>query len=368
MLRTSLLVSAAALLFSQPAWADFKLGWAGPLTGGSAAAGVQTLNGVRQAVEDFNNAGGILGEKIVLETQDDAAEPKQAVSVANVMTSDGVKFVVGHQNSGASIPASDVYAEAGMLEVTPASTNPVFTDRGLWNTFRTCGRDDQQGTVAGDFLAEKFAGKRVFIVQDKTTYGKGLADEVKKEMNKKKLREVADEGINAGEKDYSALVSKIKAAKADVVYFGGIYTEAGLIRRQMTDQGVSVPLLGGDAVLSSEYASIAGPGAEGTMITFSPDARKNPAAAAVLARFQAKHIDPEGYTLYGYAAVQVIAEAIKAAGKPDPKAAADKLHSGMTIDTVVGPVSYDKKGDITRLDFVFYEMHDGKFQETGSND
>lgn len=368
MLRTYVLASTAAILLAQPAWADFRLGWAGPLTGGSAAAGMQTLNGVRQAVEDFNTAGGILGEKIILEVQDDAAEPKQAVSVANVLTSDGVKFVVGHQNSGASIPASDVYAEAGALEVTPASTNPKYTDRGLWNTFRTCGRDDQQGTVAGGFLARSFAGKRVFIVQDKTTYGKGLADEVKKEMNKGGLREVAYEGINAGEKDYSALVSKIKAAKADTVYFGGIYTEAGLIRRQMTDQGVTAPLLGGDAVLSTEFASIAGPGGEGTTITFSPDARKNPAAAKILARFKAKNIDPEGYTLYGYAAVQVVAEAVKTIGRPDPKAAAEWLHSGTTVDTVVGPIAYDKKGDITRLDFVFYKLHGGKFEEVGSGD
>ena len=365
-MRTALFASVAVFLLAQPAWADFKLGWAGPLTGGSAAVGVQNLNGVKQAVEDINAAGGILGEKIVLETQDDAGEPKQAVSVANVLVGDGLHFVIGHQNSGASIPASDVYAEANILQVTPASTNPKFTDRGLWNTFRTCGRDDQQGTVAGDYLAKTFAGKKIFIVHDKTTYGKGLADETKKAMNKAGLQEVASEGINAGEKDYSALVSKIKAAGADAVYFGGVYTEAGLIRRQMTDQGVSAPMLGGDAILSSEFSAIAGPGGEGTMITFSPDARKNPAAAPILARFKAKNIDPEGFTLYGYAAVQVIAEAVKAVGKADAKMVADKLHAGMTVDTVVGPLSYDKKGDITRLDFVFYKLTGGQFQETAS--
>ena len=362
-MRATLLATAAAILLAQPAFADFKLGWAGPLTGGSAAVGQQNLNGVKQAVEDINAAGGVLGETIDLQVSDDAGEPKQAVSVANLVIGNGAKFVVGHQNSGASIPASEVYEEAGVLEVTPASTNPKFTDRGLWNVFRTCGRDDQQGTVAGAYLAKTFAGKRVFLINDKTTYGKGLADEVKKAMNAAGLKEVAYEGINAGEKDYSALVSKIKAAKADAVYFGGIYTEAGLIRRQLTDQGVAAPLMGGDAILSSEFSAIAGPGGEGTMITFSPDARKNPAAAPILERFKAKNIDPEGFTLYGYAAVQVIAEAVKAAGKPDAKLAAEKLHGGLTVNTVVGPLAYDKKGDITRLDFVFYKVVDGKFVE-----
>ena len=365
-MRTYLLASAAAILLAQPAWADFKLGFAGPLTGASASIGAQILNGTKQAVDDLNASGGILGEKVVLESQDDAGEPKQAVSVANILVGDGIKFVIGHQNSGASIPASDVYAEAGVLEVTPGSTNPRFTDRGLWNTFRTCGRDNQQGSVAGDYLATNFKEKKIFLVHDKTTYGKGLADEVKIAMNKAGSKEIAYEGINAGEKDYSALVSKIKASGADAVYFGGIYTEAGLIRRQMTGQGVKVPMLGGDAIMSSEFAQIAGPGGDGSLITFSPDARKNPAAAPVLARFKAKNIDPEGFTLYAYAAVQVVAEAVKAAGKPDAKLAAEKLHSGMTVDTVVGPLSYDKKGDITRMDYVFYKLANGQFAETPS--
>ncbi len=349
-MRLYLLASAAVILLAQPALAEFRLGFADPLTGASAAIGAQILNGARQAVEDINAAGGILGEKVVLETQDDAGEPKQAVSVANVLVGDGVKFVIGHQNSGASIPASDVYAEAGALEVTPGSTNPKFTDRGLWNTFRTCGRDDQQGAVAGAYLAENFKGKKVFLVHDKRTYGKGLADEVKKTMNKAGLDEIAYEGINAGEKDYSALVSKIKSSGADAVYFGGVYTEAGLIRRQMSDQGVNALMLGGDAMMSSEFAQLAGPSGEGTMITFSPDPRKNRAAAPVVERFKVENINPEGFTLYAYAAVQVVADAVNAAGKADPKLAAEPLHSGMIVDTVVGPVVYDRKGDIARVD------------------
>jgi branched-chain amino acid transport system substrate-binding protein len=365
-MKTLLIAAGLIGLLATPSLADMKLGWAGPVTGGSAAVGEQNLNGVKQAVEDLNAAGGILGQKLVLQTEDDAGDPKQAVSVANRLAAAGVQFVVGHQNSGASIPASDVYAENGMLQVTPASTNPKLTERGLWNTFRTCGRDDQQGTVAGNYLLKHFAGKSVFVVHDKTPYGQGLAEEVKKAINAGGLTESGFEGITVGDKDFSALIAKIKQAKADVVYFGGVYTEGGLILRQLRDQGSTIPMIGGDAMFSTEFAAIAGSGADGTLITFGPDARKNPAAADVVKRFAAKNIDPEGFTLYGYAAVQMIAAGIKAAGSADPQAVAQKLHGGMTVDTVIGPLSYNDKGDITRLDFVFYELKNGKFEEKGT--
>ena len=166
-----------------------------------------------------------------------------------------------------------------MSMITPAATNPKITERGLWNVFRTCGRDDQQGEVAGEYIADKFKGKKVAIVHDKTTYGQGLADETKKAMNAGGMKEVLYEGVNTGEKDFSALVSKIKAAGADLVYWGGLHTEGGLIVRQMRDQGVKRRMMGGDGITSDEFAAIGGPGVEGTLMTFGPDPRKNPAAA-----------------------------------------------------------------------------------------
>ena len=226
-------------------------------------------------------------------------------------------MVVGHFNSGVSIPASEVYQEAGIVQITPASTNPRFTERNMWNTFRTCGRDDQQGAVAGAYLANKFKGKKVAIVHDKTPYGKGLADETQKAMNAKGLKEVMYEGINTGEKDYSALVSKLKQANVDVVYFGGLHTEAGLIIRQMRDQGLKAPMMSGDGIVSAEFVSIAGPGAEGTLMTFAPDPRKNPNAKDAVAKFKAKNIDPEAYTLYAYAAVQILKAAAEQAKSTD---------------------------------------------------
>ena len=348
------LAFAVALAATSAASAQVKMGVGGPITGPSAATGAQMKNGVDQAAADINKAGGILGQKISVTYGDDASDPKQGVSVANNFSGEGVKFVIGHYNSGVTIPASAVYQENGILEITPASTNPTVTERNMWNIFRVCGRDDQQGQVAGDYIVKHFKGKKVAIVQDKTTYGKGLADEVKKTMNKGGLKEVLYEGVNTGEKDYSALVSKIKQSGADLVYWGGLYTEGGLIVRQMRDQGVKAPLMGGDGITSDEFAAIGGPGVEGTLMTYGPDPRNKPQAKQVVEEFRAKKFEPEAYTLYSYAGVQIIKQAAEAAKSLDPKKVADKMHSGMAFHTVLGDISYDKKGDRTSLDYVMY--------------
>ena len=357
------------LAVSAPAYAQLKVGVAGPITGSNATFGAQLKNGAEQAVADINAAGGILGQKIVLTIGDDAGDPKTGVSLANKFASEGVKWVVGHFNSGVSIPASEIYQESNIIQITPASTNPRFTERKMWNTFRACGRDDQQGVVAGSFLAKEFKGKKVAVVHDKTPYGKGLADETQKAMNAKGLKEVLYEGINTGEKDFSALVSKLKQANVDVVYFGGLHTEAGLIVRQMRDQGLKAPLMSGDGITDKEYVQIAGPGAEGTYMTFGPDARKNPDAKDVVAKFKAKNIDPEAYTLYSYASFQVLKAAAEQAKTTDSKKVAEVIHSGKVFKTVIGDLSFDKKGDITRPDYVMYVWKkgaDGKIDYSGN--
>jgi branched-chain amino acid transport system substrate-binding protein len=334
--------------------AQVKFGVGGPITGPSAATGAQMKNGVDQAAADINAAGGILGQKISVSYGDDVSDPKQGVSVANKFAADGVKFVIGHYNSGVTIPSSEVYQENGILQITPASTNPTVTERKMWNIFRVCGRDDQQGQVAGEYIVKHFKGKKIAIVHDKTTYGKGLADETKKTISKAGMKEVLYEGVNTGEKDYSALVSKIKQSGADLIYWGGLYTEGGLIVRQMRDQGVKAPLMGGDGITSDEFASIGGPGVEGSLMTYGPDPRNKPDAKKVVEEFRAKKFEPEAYTLYSYAGVQIIKQAAEAAKSLDPKKIAEKMHSGMQLKTVLGDVSYDKKGDITKLDYVMY--------------
>ena len=177
------------------------------------------------------------------------------------------------------------------------------------------------------------------------------------------------EGVNPGEKDYSALVSKLKSANVELVYYGGYHTEAGLILRQMRDQGLKAILIGGDGLAPKEFVQIAGDAAEGTLMTFSPDARKNPKAQAAVAALKARNIDPDAYTLYTYAAVQVLARAAAETGSSNGKVLADWLHRGQTIDTVVGPIAYDKKGDITRPDYVMYAWTkgaDGKIDYAGN--
>ncbi len=343
-----------AVAMAGTASAQIKLGVEGPITGPNAAFGAQLKNGAEQAVADINAAGGIMGQKITVMIGDDVSDPKQGVSVANKFAADGVKFVVGAFNSGVTMPSSLVFQENGILEITPASTNPQVTERNMWNIFRTCGRDDQQGGVAGAYIVKHFKGKKIAVVHDKTTYGKGVADETIKAMAKGGMKPVLYEGVNTGEKDYSALVSKVKSSGADLVYWGGLHTEGGLIVRQMRDQGIKAPMMGADGITTDEFASVGGPGVEGTLMTYGPDARKNPAAKDIVAKFKAKNFEPEAYTLYSYAAVQIIKQAAEAAKSLDPKKVAEKMHSGMKFKTALGDISYDKKGDLTKLDYVMY--------------
>ena len=365
-LMSGVALGFAALLSAGTALADISVATVGPITGQLAALGEQYSQGAKKAVEDINKAGGILGEKLVLEIGDDACDPKQAVSVANQMASKGVKFIAGHLCSGSSIPASKVYEEEGILQITPASTNPKFTDEGGWNVARVCGRDDAQGRVAGAFLAKNYAGKKVAIVDDKSAYGKGLADETRKAMNAAGLTEVLNESINAGEKDYSALVSKLKDAGVEAVYFGGYHPEAGLILKQMGEQGLNARLLSGDSMNSAELWTIAGKAAENLIFTFAPEPRNIPEAKAIVEEFKATGYDPEGYTLYTYAAFQMYKQAAEATNSTDNKKIAEWLRAGNATQTVLGEIKLDSKGDLVNPVYVWYTFKDGKYFEDPS--
>jgi branched-chain amino acid transport system substrate-binding protein len=336
------------------------------MTGGESAFGRQMKNGAEQAVADLDAAGGVLGRKLLLDVEDDACDPKQARSVAEKIASARIPFVAGHYCSSSSIPASEAYADGNVLQITPASTNPLFTERKLWNVARVCGRDDQQGAVAGEYIARNFKGKNIAILDDKTTYGKGLADETKKALNKAGITEKMYESYNKGDKDFNAIVSRLKRDNIDLVYVGGYHQEAGLILRQMRDQGLKTVLMAGDALADKEFASITGPAGEGTLFTFGPDPRKKPTAKAIVEKFRAKNIDPEGYTLYTYAAIQVWSGAVKKAGTTDPKKVMATIKAG-SWDTVIGTLQYDAKGDIKQIDYVVYKWDaSGGYAEIGS--
>ena len=352
------LALGASLVLSPAAFAqDLTIAVAGPMTGGESAFGRQMKNGAEQAVADLNAAGGVLGRKLTLDVEDDACDPKQARSVAEKIASEGIPFVAGHYCSSASIPASEAYADGNVLEITPASTNPLFTERKLWNVARVCGRDDQQGVVAGDYIAKNFKGKNIAILNDKTTYGKGLADETKKALNKAGVQEKMFESYNKGDKDFTAIVSRMKRENIDLVYVGGYHQESGLIVRQMRDQGMKTVLMAGDALADKEFASITGPAGAGTLFTFGTDPRKKETAKAIVERFKAKGVDPEGYTLYTYAAMQVWSQAAAKAGTTDPMKVMKAIKAG-AWDTVLGKMEFDEKGDIKQIDYVVYKWDD----------
>ena len=262
----------------------------------------------------------------------------------------------GHYCSSSSIPASDAYLDGGILQITPASTNPLFTERGMWNTFRTCGRDDQQGSFAGDYIAKTYKDKNIAILQDKSTYGKGLADEMKKALNDAGVKEKMYEGYTQGDKDFNALVSKMKANAIDVVYVGGYHTEAGLILRQMRGAGADEPHDVGRRHGYREFWSITGPAGEGMLFTFGPTRangrRPRPSSRSSRTRAsipRATRSTPTPPCRFGRAAAKD--------GKDDRrKKVAQTIRSGKW-DTVLGPISYDAKGDITTVDYVLYRWN-----------
>ncbi|MCB1887907.1 MAG: branched-chain amino acid ABC transporter substrate-binding protein [Rhodocyclaceae bacterium] len=342
-----------------PAHAELPVAIAGPMTGQYASAGDQIRKGAEMAIADINARGGVLGEKLVLEVGDDACDPKQAVSVANTMVNKGIVFMHGHWCSSSTIPASEVYVEADIPMAT-VSTNPQVTERGLENIFRIMGRDDQQGMVAGTYLATQFKGKKIAVVDDKSAYGKGLADEIAKAMTAKGATPALRESITAGEKDYSGLVTKLKRDGVEVMAYGGYHTEVALILRQAQQAGLDLTVMGGDTMTNSELVTAAGPAADKVLFTFSPDPRKNPDAAPVVEKFRAAKVEPEGYVLYAYAAMQLFEQAATAAKSTD-YVPLEKALRGGTFKTVIGDLAFDAKGDQQAPGFVVYRWQGGQY-------
>lgn len=349
----------AAALGAAPAFAETAVAIAGPMSGQYASAGDQIREGAELAVADINARGGVLGEKLKLVVGDDACDPKQAVAVANRMATANIAFMHGHWCSSSTIPASDIYNEA-QIPMATVSTNPQVTERGLKNIFRIMGRDDQQGLVAGSYVAEHFKGKKVAVVDDKSAYGKGLADEIAKAMTAKGMKPTLRESITAGEKDYSGIVTKLKQAGVEVLAYGGYHTEVALILRQAQQAGLKLTVMGGDTMTNSELVTAAGPAADNVMFTFSPDPRKNPDAAPVVEKFRAAKVEPEGYVLYAYAAMQLFDQAATAAKSTKYKDLEKALRGG-NFKTVIGTLSFDAKGDQKAPGFVVYRWQGGKY-------
>jgi branched-chain amino acid transport system substrate-binding protein len=343
-----------------PARADVLIGMTGPMTGKNAWFGEQLQRATDLAVADINAGGGVLGEQVRLVTADDFCDPEQAVAAAKKLVSDGVIFVVGHYCSHAAIPASEIYQAAGVLLISPASINPMLTELGRANVFRVIPRDDADAIVAGNYLADHWADEKIAILHDNTTWGAGIAEATKQQLNRRGVNEVIYDAYVPGGKDYASELARLHVADVAVVFIGGYHTEVALMARAARDRGYQVQLVVGPSLASEEFGLIAGAAAEGTLFTFLADPRRNPEAAPVIERFRASGFEPEGYTLYAYGAVQVWAQAAEKAGSLELEAMIAALREHQ-FDTVLGPIDFDEKGDVTTQTPIWHVWRGGNY-------
>lgn len=358
---------ARPLLFAATAWLGLhglaaadtvKIAIAGPMTGAVAQFGDMVKAGALTAIERINAAGGAGGHTFEAVLMDDACEPKQAVAVANKVVSDKIKFVIGHVCSGSTIPAADIYENEGIVMVTPSATSPQLTEgKKKQMIFRTIGRDDQQGPVAAQYIIQTIKPKKVAVLHDKQSYGQGIATAVKNALEAAKIPVAIFEGVNKGDSDYSAVVTKLKSQGIDFVYFGGYHPELGLIMRQASEQGVKTRFMGPEGVGNKDINAIAGAAAEGMLVTLPADFMADPANAPLAKAFADKKRDPNGpFQMPAYAGVQIIADSIAATKSTDPVKVAAHMHKS-AFQTPIGKVEYDAKGDLKAFKFVVYEWH-----------
>jgi branched-chain amino acid transport system substrate-binding protein len=356
-----LLMILATLTACQKKEEVIKIGVASPFSGDQAPLGMQTLNATKLAVEEWNAKGGLLGKKIVIVEGDDNADPKQATTVARMFETEKVVGVIGHHNSGCSIPASEVYNKAGIPQISQCSTNPVLTERGYKNVSRVCGRDDQIARIAADYALNTLKVKKIVVLHDKTTYGQGFADEAIKIIGSK-AKVLLFEGINKGEKDYTAIATKVHAVAPEAIIFGGFFPEASLIIKQYKELGGKAPLIGGDGIINDELSKVAGRAAEGTIAAFGLDASRLPDGKVFAGVYEKKFGKPGIFSFYAYDAVNVLLNAIKNAGTVESAKVIDAIraidHRGLT-----GVIKFDTKGDPAKPPLALWKVSEGSFKQ-----
>jgi len=348
----------AGLLLSASAVAqNIRIALAGPFTGPLTQYGEMTEQGTRTAVELVNAAGGVRGKNLEVVMMDDGCEPKQAPSVANRVVNEGIGFVVGHVCSGATVAAADIYDNGGVVMVTPSATSPVVTDgKNFEFIFRTIGRDDQQGPAAAEFILSQIKPGRIAVLHDKQSYGQGIAAAARDTLIKGGANVVLYEGINAGDSDYSAVITQMKGLGVDFVYFGGYHPEMGLLLRQSAEQGLGARYMGSEGAGNPDLNAIAGDAAEGMLVLLPADVTRDPNNADVVKAFRDKGRDPTGaFQLTSYSATMAIVEAIKAVGE-DPAKVAAWLHAN-TVNTPLGALSWNKQGDLNAFKFDTFVWH-----------
>jgi branched-chain amino acid transport system substrate-binding protein len=338
-----------------------KIGLAGVQTGPDGEIGTAPIRGSQLAIEEWNARGGVLGRKIEIVSRDDEGKSAQAVSVAQELVASGVVAVVGHFNSGCTLPASDIYAQAGVLQVTPASTNPTVTERGLKTLFRLCGRDDQQGVVSANFARDTLKLDRVAVLHNKSTYGQGIATEFKKTFEARGGKVVVFDGVSEDELDFRASISALVKAGAQAVFWGGMYNQGGPFYNQLRQAGFKGALLGGDGIYDKELIKTVGPSADSVFITFGPDYNALPQAKKLLEAYKAKFgQEAGGYSIYGYDAANVVLSAIQKAGTTDAAKVSEVLR-GQDWSTLAGTVAFDAKGDLKKANYVIWTVRKDAF-------
>lgn len=350
---------AAGMMMSSAASAEnIKFVIAGPFTGALTQYGDMVKQGVDTAVEQINADGGVLGKKIEVVVMDDACEPKQGPVVANRVVNDGHHYVIGHVCSGATIAAADIYNDEGVIMISPSATAPAVTeDKNYETIFRTIGRDDQQGPAAADVIINQIKPKKVAVLHDKQSYGQGIATAVKNDLEKANIDVVLFEGINAGDSDYSAVITKLKGSGAEFIYYGGYHPEMGLLLRQGAEQNLGITFMGPEGVGNPDINAIAGDSVAGMLVTLPADFTQDPSNEALVKAFKDKGRDPGGaFQMTAYAAALSIAEGIKNVGKDDPIAVAEYLHKNQ-VKTPIGEISWNEQGDLNEFKFDVFEWH-----------
>jgi branched-chain amino acid transport system substrate-binding protein len=354
----AVLVLAVLAVTATPVAAQFRIGITGPFSGPDAVFGQQIREGALQAIADINGSGGILGQRAVAVSIDDQNTPQRGTDAAAKFVHDKVPVVIGPFSSSGTLPASAIYGRAGIIEMVPAATVPRLTEQDIPTLFRLSGREDQQTSVAAHYILAHHIGK-VAILHDRAAAGKASADTLRAALKAGGVTEVLYDSIAKGSKDFGPLAARIAASGAGLVFWGGTQTEAGLLARQLHDSGADVTLMGGTSIASGEFPTLAGAGAEGTLMIFPPDPRQRPEAAALLQSLSAKGIDPGAYAFYAYAAVEILRQAANSAKSLEPAALARTIHSGMVFKTVLGPLSFDAKGDRTDPDYSVFVWRKG---------
>ncbi len=348
-----------AVVGIQPAQADVDIAIVGPMSGLYAEYGEQMRQGALQAAADINSSGGVLGTEIDLNIEDDQCDPRRAVAIANFLPGDEVRLVVGHFCSAASIPASKIYEEEGIIQITPAPGDPKLTDQGGDNIFRIAGREDRQAILGAHVLVHYFAESPIAIAHDGGAYGLSLANTVQQVLNERGITETLFEEYAPGLDDYGDLVRRLTAANIAALYVGGNHADAAIIVRQMADRGLRAQVIGSDALATEEFWSIAGESGEGTLLTLPLDPRTIESAEPIIARFRSHRIEPEGVTLYTYAAIQAWAQAVEAAGTFEAEGVSAAMRSE-SFRTVLGTIVFDENGDVNFPGYVWHKWSNGE--------